>query len=301
MRRDPKLLAGKVVAITGGARGIGRATAQALVRRGARVAIGDVDLAIAKQTSAALAGGSIAVELDVTVCDSFARFLDEVEQRLGPLDVIVNNAGIMPLAPVLEERDEVAKRQVDINVHGVILGTKLALRRMSTRGTGHVVNVASAAGKAGFPGAATYCATKHAVVGFSEAVRAELRGTGLEISVVMPAVVNTELGSGLPRSRGIGVVEPEDVAEAIVAALERPRFDVYVPRALGPLVTFMTAMPRPARELIGRVLKGDQVLAKADMAARAGYEARAGGPPVERRDESGVVASADRAAPSPKR
>lgn len=277
MSRAAKQLAGQVVAITGGARGIGRATAEALVRRGARVAIGDLDAATAQQTAAELGGNTVALALDVTDRESFARFLDEVEDRLGPLDVLVNNAGIMPLAPVVDERDEIAERQVDVNVHGVIIGTKLALRRLSRRGSGHVVNIASAAGKAGFPGAATYCATKHAVVGFSEAVRAELRDTEIEISVVMPAVVNTELGSGLARSRGIGVVEPEDVAKAIVAALERPRFDVYVPRALGPIVALMTAMPRPAREFLGRVLKGDQVLANADMAARSAYEERAGG------------------------
>ena len=277
MRRAPEQLAGAVVAITGGARGIGRATAEALLRRGARVAIGDVDAETAQQTAREIGGGAVALELDVTDRDSFARFLDEAEERLGPLDVVINNAGIMPLAPVVDEADEVAERQVDVNVHGVILGTKLALRRMSRRGSGHVVNIASAAGKAGFPGAATYCATKHAVVGFSEAVRAELRDTEIEVSVVMPAVVNTELGAGLARSRGIGVVEPEDVAEAIVAVLERPRFDVYVPRALGPLVAFMTALPRPAREFLGRVLKGDQVLAKADMAARSAYEERAVG------------------------
>lgn len=277
MRRAPEQLAGAVVAITGGARGIGRATAEALLRRGARVAIGDVDAETVQQTAREIGGGAVALELDVTDRDSFARFLDEAEERLGPLDVVINNAGIMPLAPVVDEADEVAERQVDVNVHGVILGTKLALRRMSRRGSGHVVNIASAAGKAGFPGAATYCATKHAVVGFSEAVRAELRDTEIEVSVVMPAVVNTELGAGLARSRGIGVVEPEDVAEAIVAVLERPRFDVYVPRALGPLVAFMTALPRPAREFLGRVLKGDQVLAKADMAARSAYEERAVG------------------------
>ena len=91
---------------------------------------------------------------------------------------------------------------VDINLHGVIYGMKLALPGMQQRGSGHIVNLASQAGKAGLPGGATYCATKHAVVGLSEAVRAELRDTEIEVSVVMPAVVNTELGSGLPDTRG---------------------------------------------------------------------------------------------------
>ena len=93
---------------------------------------------------------------------------------------------------------------------------------MVQRRTGHIVNIASQAGKAGVPGGATYCATKHAVVGLSEAVRAELRGTGVEVSVVMPAVVNTELGSGLPDTPGVKKLEPEDVANEIVSALEVP-------------------------------------------------------------------------------
>src|SRR3712207_8565668 len=88
----------------------------------------------------------------------------------------------------------------------------------------------STAGKAGIPGGATYCGTKHFVVGVSEAVRAELRGSGIEVSCVMPGVVNTELAAGLQEARGVRNVNPEDVAEAIVEVLEVPRFDVFVPR-----------------------------------------------------------------------
>jgi short-subunit dehydrogenase len=146
---------------------------------------------------------------------------------------------------------------------------------MVRRGSGHVVNLASQAGKAGFPGGATYCGTKHFVVGVSEAVRAELHETPIEISVVMPAVVNTELGSGLPETRAIKVQEPEDVADAIVGALERPKFDVWVPRESVGIYKFMTLLPRGARERVARFLKADQVLAGADPAARAAYEDRA--------------------------
>jgi short-subunit dehydrogenase len=152
---------------------------------------------------------------------------------------------------------------------------KLALPRMQRRGSGHLVNIASQAGKAGFPGGATYCGTKHFVVGVSEAVRAELRDSGIEISVVMPAVVNTELGSGLPETRAIKKLEPEDVADAIVDALERPKFDVWVPRESVGIYKFMTLLPRGPRERISRMLKADKVLADADQGARAAYEERA--------------------------
>ena len=199
MAKAPKSLAGQIVAITGGARGIGRATAAALIAQGARVAIGDIDAELAGTTATELGAGTLGLALDVTSRDSFSAFLDEVESQLGPLDVLINNAGIMPIGPFVEETDATAERMVDINLHGVILGSKLAIERFLPRRRGHLVQIASAAGKFGIAGGATYCATKHAVVGLSEALAMELRDTGIDISVVMPTVVNTELGSGLPR------------------------------------------------------------------------------------------------------
>ena len=275
MARQARSLNGKIVAITGGARGIGKATAKALVLKRAKVAIGDLDRELAERTAAELGADTIALELDVTRRDSFEGFLDQVEERLGSLDVLVNNAGIMPLGRFVDEDDQTAQRLVDINVHGVMYGMKLALPRMQRRGRGHIVNLASQAGKGGFPGGATYCGTKHFVVGVSEAVRAELHGTAIEVSVVMPAVVNTELGSGLPGTRAIKKLEPEDVADAIVDALERPKFDVWVPRESVGIYKFMTLLPRGARERISRLLKADKVLAEADRGARAAYEDRA--------------------------
>src|SRR5205807_1728927 len=200
MARAPRSLAGRVVAITGGGRGIGRATAAALIAEGARVAIGDIEAQLAERTAEELGRGTIGLPLDVTDRDSFSVFLDEVENRLGPLDVLINNAGIMPIGPFVDETDACAKRMIDINLHGVMFGSKLAIERFTRRRRGHLVQIASAAGKMGFAGGATYCATKHAVVGLSESLRSELRGTGIDVSVVMPVVVNTELGSGLPQA-----------------------------------------------------------------------------------------------------
>jgi NADP-dependent 3-hydroxy acid dehydrogenase YdfG len=275
MAAQPRSIQGQVVAITGGARGIGKATAKALVGRGAKVAIGDLDRELAEQTATELGGETLALELDVTRRDSFEGFLDQVEERLGSLDVLINNAGIMPLGRFVEEDDLTAQRMVDINVHGVLFGMKLALPRMQRRGAGHIVNLASQAGKSGFPGGATYCGTKHFVVGVSEAVRAELHETDIEVSVVMPAVVNTELGSGLPETRAIKKLEPEEVAEAIVAALQKPKFDVWVPRESAALFKVVNLLPRNAREGVARFFKADKVLAEADRGARAAYEDRA--------------------------
>jgi NAD(P)-dependent dehydrogenase (short-subunit alcohol dehydrogenase family) len=274
MAKPLRSLAGRTVAITGGARGIGRATAAALLAQGAKVAIGDIESQLAEQTAAELGSGTVGLPLDVTDRDSFARFLDQVEQRLGPLDILINNAGIMPIGPFAQETDATADRMIDINLRGLIYGSKLALERFLPRRSGHIVEIASAAGKMGFAGGATYCATKHAVVGLSEALRAEYRDAGIDISVVMPVVVHTELGSGLPETRGFKAVEPEDVAAAIVEALQTGRFEVYVPKSVSGMVRFGAVMPRRLMEFLGRALKGDQVLAQPDHAARAAYERR---------------------------
>ena len=275
MAKQPRSLSGKVVAITGGARGIGRATAQALIREGAKVGIGDLDLETAQRTAAELGAGTIAHELNVTDRASFEAFVDAVEGQLGPLDILINNAGIMPVGLFIDEDDASAARQVDINLHGVIFGTKIALKRMLPRRTGHIVNIASVAGKAGIPGIATYCATKHAVVGLTEAARGETRDSGIDFSCVMPVVVNTELGSGIKQGRAVKVVEPEDVANEIVAALQYNRFDVFVPRNVAGITRITGALPRGAREAIGRFLKSDRIILDADRTQRTAYEARA--------------------------
>jgi NADP-dependent 3-hydroxy acid dehydrogenase YdfG len=269
------MLAGRVVAITGGARGIGKATALAFVREGMKVAIGDVDADLARRSAEELGGGTVAFALDVTDRASFESFVSDAEDAHGPLDVLVNNAGIMPIAHFLDEDDVTAQRMIDINCHGVLHGMKVALPRFVARDRGHLVNIASTAGKGGFPGGATYCGTKHFVVGVSEAVRAELLETGVEVSCVMPAIVNTELSTGLVQARGVKAVEPEDVADAIVEALRSPRFDVFVPKSVGPINKVMGLLPRRGRESIARLLKIDRILFDADQSARRGYELRA--------------------------
>jgi NAD(P)-dependent dehydrogenase (short-subunit alcohol dehydrogenase family) len=274
MAKTPRSLTGKVAVVTGGARGIGQALARALAREGAIVAIGDLDGAGAQDAAAELGGRAYGAALDVTDRPAFAAFLDDVEQRLGPLDILVNNAGIMPVTPLDEEDDASVTRQLEINLHAVIFGTQEAMRRMRPRDTGHIVNVASLAGRAAGPGIATYCATKHGVIGLSEGVRAELRGTGVEITVVMPGFAATELASGIPDLRFVPRVTPDDIAAATIAALKVPRFDVWVPKRLAGIITAAAVMPRPMREWVARAMNSQKVV-QADRAQRAAYEARA--------------------------
>jgi short-subunit dehydrogenase len=242
-----------------------------------KVAIGDVDLAAAQQAASELGASTVALPLDVTDRGSFAAFLDRAEEQLGPVDVLVNNAGIMPVGRFVDEDDLTARRMVDINIHGVILGMKLALERMVARDRGHIVNISSQAGKFGAPGGATYSATKHAVVGLSEAVRGELRlmNAHVDLSYVMPFVVNTELGSGLGEARGMKVLQPTDVADAIVEALQTGRVEVWVPKSAKRTSTLGVLLPRALSEGMARALKADRVLAGADAKVRRDYELRA--------------------------
>jgi NAD(P)-dependent dehydrogenase (short-subunit alcohol dehydrogenase family) len=274
-KKERRSLSGKVVAITGGARGIGKATATALVRKGCRVAIGDLDLALAERTASGLGGGTVALSLDVTDRGSFTAFLDAAERELGPVDVLINNAGIMPVTPLVDESDDSIRRQLDINVYGVIVGTQLAIERLRPRGSGHIVNIASQAGKTPLPGIATYSATKHAVVGLSEATLAELQDTGVGVSCVMPTLVNTELTSGVAKRKLIKPVEAEDVANEIVDALETGRFDVFVPRYNAGMTRFAAFMPRRWKEAIGRLMGADKLMVEFDRRARHDYEERA--------------------------
>ena len=275
MAKQPRPVNGKVVAISGGARGIGRCTAEALVREGAKVAIGDLDPELTEKVAAEIGGGTVGFGLDVTDRESFAAFMDGVEERLGPIDVLINNAGIMPLGDFTEEDDATSQRIMDINVHGVITGAKLAIRRMRPRRTGHIINVASMVGKISPPGGATYTASKHAVVGLTESLQLENADYGIEFSIVMPVVVRTELGSGLQETRGVKSVGPEEVAAAMVDALKFPKRDVYVPRETGAIHKATYILPHRAQLAVSKALKADKILQNIDHAQRAASEARA--------------------------
>src|SRR4051812_6701479 len=270
-------LTGRVIAVTGAGRGIGRAVAARLAAAGAAVAIGDLDAELAVETAGALSarpgGRLLGLSLDVTDTPSFEDFLRTVETELGPIDVLVNNAGIMWVGPFEEEPEEAALRQFDVNVHGVLRGMKLVIPGMRKRGRGHMVNIASAASKVAPAGEATYAATKHALHGYSTAVRAELRGTGVHVSVVMPGVVDTELAVGTatgPTRR----LTTDQVADAVLDVVLRPRFEVFVPRQVAALTRLAALLPGRARDALHHLLVPNQLAALSDRSVRAAYEQR---------------------------
>jgi NAD(P)-dependent dehydrogenase (short-subunit alcohol dehydrogenase family) len=268
---------GKVIVITGGARGIGLATATALHNLGAKVAIGDIDEVKVKESGAAL-GLDVYGKLDVTDPHSFAEFLDEVERQLGPIDVLVNNAGIMPVGRIIDEPDTVTRRILDINVYGVMLGSKLAVQRMVPRGHGHIINVASLAGEIYAAGLATYGASKHAVIGFTDAARVEYRSAGVQFSLVLPTFVNTDLVAGTAGMKGFRNAEPSEIADAIVGLVAHPKPRVRVTKSAGALIASTKFMPRVLAEAINRVMGGEHIFTDdVDVEKRKAYEARARG------------------------
>lgn len=269
-------LTGRVIVITGAGRGIGAATATALVREGAKVAIGDIDQGVAEVTAKEI--GALALPLDVTSPTSVTAFLDAVERELGPLDVYINNAGVMPLSSVLEEDDATIDRIFAINTRAMIHGTREAARRMLPRGRGHIVNVASTAGKAGIAGSATYSASKAAVIQYTEGAYAELHPQGLDFSIVMPGITRTELTAGVEDMPAFRAITPESVAEAIVEAIVKPRLEVWVPASARTVMNTIRLLPFSVGEWLGKKMGTDHVFMDAlARPERSDYEARATG------------------------
>jgi short-subunit dehydrogenase len=268
-----RTLTGAVVAITGGSLGIGRATAKAFIDAGAQVAIGARNLDRATATARDI--GALAYPLDVTDPGSVEKFYRSVEDDLGSIDVFVNNAGVMLVGRFEHETDDATAQQLSVNLHGVVNGMKAAVPRMRARGRGHIINMVSAVGMVGLPGCATYSAAKHGVVGLSEAVRGELRGSGIDLSIVLPIPAQTELTSGVGKGRFVPLLSDTDIAAAVVRAARRPRYHVYVPGWTNPVTRVLGLLPQGLRDAAGRFLKADQLLKTTDAAARVRYEERA--------------------------
>ncbi|QBX55763.1 SDR family oxidoreductase [Nocardioides seonyuensis] len=255
------------VAVTGGARGIGAATALLLRDAGARVVIADREVDALAETA-----GRLGVDhhpLDVTDPDQWAAFAAQA----GTIDVLVNNAGIMPVGPFLSESAGTTQRVFDVNTFGPIHGVRALAPAMVARGHGHIVNVASAVGRVALAGGATYSSSKHAVVGFSEALREELAPHGVDVSMILPVIVKTDLSAGVASTRGVRPQSPEDVAAVIVDVIRRPVAEAWAPRWGQPIAKVTSVMPRRLQALAARALRADSVLSGADPAARTAYDA----------------------------
>ncbi len=269
---------GKTIVITGAARGIGYATAQALLARGARVVIGDRDLDVLENAVAGIStlGHVSGHPLDVTDKESFAAFLDKARaDGGGHIDVLINNAGVMPVGPFLEQSAQAIRSSIEVNLYGVLTGCQLVLPDMVKRRSGHIINIASLAGMVAVPGQIVYAATKFGVVGLSTAMADEFAPQGVKISAVLPTFTNTELISGTTPSSAQKPVEPADIAAAVVKVLNRPKSRVSVPGWGKSFAAVATLMPDRGRRWLNKKMGNDTVFLDVDSSARRSYEERA--------------------------
>ncbi|MCI3919962.1 SDR family oxidoreductase [Paenibacillus sp. TRM 82003] len=242
-------LAGRTAVITGASSGIGTAVARRLHGMGAQVALAARSLDKLDALAAELGARAIAIELDVSDEASVRAAFEAVRERCGEVDLLVNNAGFGRFETVAESSVESLRQMMDVNYFGVALCTKAVLPSMLARRSGHIVNVASIAGKLGTAKSAGYSATKHAVLGFTNALRQELHGTGVRVTAVNPGPVRTAFfdiadpSGGYVRNVNRMMVTPERVADALVAGALRGKAEVSVPGWFGFAASAGQALP----------------------------------------------------------
>jgi meso-butanediol dehydrogenase/(S,S)-butanediol dehydrogenase/diacetyl reductase len=252
-------LAGRVALVTGGARGIGRGIALALAGAGADVAIADVDrlgggaqhyggetvegLAAARQTAGeieALGRRALVIAADVTHRDDCRRMVEETSRAFGGLDVLVCNAGVVSVGAVEQLEEATWDLTFDVNVKGVFLSCQAAIPALRQRGGGAIVNVASVAGKNGHPGMAHYCASKFAVVGFTNALAKELARSGIRVNAICPGILRTQMWEYLAeRLRAPG--EDREASWQRVVATMIPLGRPQTPEDVGELAVYLAS------------------------------------------------------------
>ena len=213
----PRQLEGKVAVITGGSRGIGFAIAQSLGRMGAKLSLCARDARKLEKAADELKREGISAlctVADVTRADQIAALVQKTEQSLGPIEILVNNAGIGYFAPVQDALEANWDAVLDTNLKSVFLATKAVAPGMIQRRSGHIINIASLAGKNAFPGGSIYCASKWGLVGMTQCMAEDLRQYGIRVSAVCPGSVATDFSphAGKDRSK---MLQSEDVAHAV--------------------------------------------------------------------------------------
>jgi NADP-dependent 3-hydroxy acid dehydrogenase YdfG len=225
----------KVVIVTGASSGIGFATALTLSKAGAKVAIGarrTDKLQELEKKITQNGGEAFSQKLDVTKKSDCNSFVDATIKKWGEVDVLVNNAGLMPLSFVKNLKIDEWDQMIDVNIKGVLYCTAAVIPHMHSKKSGHIINISSVAGRIVFPSGSVYCATKHAVTAFSEGLRQEFSTrSNIRVTCIEPGVVSTELTSTITdeslqsfveTSKKMNSLKAEDIANAILFAVEAP-------------------------------------------------------------------------------
>jgi short-subunit dehydrogenase len=245
------------VVVTGASRGIGPVIAGTLAQRGARVAAVARDRAALEQTCREIrdAGGhAVPIDADLADVGSLGRLLERTEGELGPIDILVNNAGVEYYRRYTEYTADQLRAVLSVNLHAPMELSRLLLPGMLERGRGHIVNIASLAGKKGVLYNGPYSASKAGLILWTDALRQELRDTPVNVSVIMPGYVR-EAGmfhdGGVEPPRLLGTSSPQDVADAVVSAIEQDRAEIIVnPGPMRPLLALGQLSPRLSDRLV---------------------------------------------------
>lgn len=258
-----KELGGKHVLITGGARGLGLEMALRFAQRGAQLVLADLDEAALGEARAAvevLGVPARAWRVDVTDPQSIAGLRDRVRAEVGPLDVLVNNAGVVFGGPFADVPLREHLRTLEVNTLGVVAMTHAFLPDLVARPEAHLVTIASASGFIGLPYGSTYAASKWAVIGFSESIRAELKLIGqdhVHVTIACPSYIGTGMFEGARPPKTTRLLEPEAIAEKIVDAVEHDRLYLLEPWLVKVTPLLRDLLPTRFSDMLGSLLGAD--------------------------------------------
>ncbi|NLM38704.1 MAG: SDR family oxidoreductase [Firmicutes bacterium] len=254
MSQNERFLAGKTVLITGGSSGLGEQIAYKAAEAGAVVVVAARRLdklhKVAVRCAALSGTRAEAVQLDVADPDDIARVVDRVLAEFGPIDILVNNAGFGYFAEAVDLDMEVAERMFRVNVLGLMHITQRVARHMKERGKGHIINIGSQGGRSATPKSTCYSATKFAVIGYSNALRLELKRYGVNVTTVNPGPINTEFFAAADQSGeylkrvGFVILDAEKVARRVVRAMHRPCREINLPWIMELAYRFYVLFPR---------------------------------------------------------
>ncbi|MDY6794569.1 MAG: SDR family NAD(P)-dependent oxidoreductase [Actinomycetota bacterium] len=243
-----KDLKGKVVLITGAARGMGKLEAIDFAREGAKVVLADIDQAELETTAGEIKDMSLEAYSyvhDVSDHNACFTLAEKVELEVGPVDVLINNAAVALNEPVLNTTEGEFKRITEVNYLGQVWMIQAFVPGMVKRGRGHVVNICSIAGKVAVPYMGAYCATKHAMVGLSDTLRLELASTGVKVSIVNPGYIATGMFKGSKVPLLTSWQEPQKVADGVMGAVKKNQAEIFVPAVITRITAFSRGLGLP--------------------------------------------------------